>query len=151
MKVKAISLWQPWASLIAAGVKVHETRSWKTDYRGPILICAAKKYNDEIDDYIFSFSSYLKDYRPEDDPREQLPFGAVVCLADLVDCRATPGGLRQNREAMPASELDYEMGDWSPGRYAWRLENIRLPKEPMPITGRQGLWDVEINPEDFQP
>src|SRR5579859_5567435 len=40
--IKAISLWEPWASLVARGVKRHETRHWSTDYRGPIAICAAK-------------------------------------------------------------------------------------------------------------
>lgn len=41
--MKAITLWQPWASLIAIGAKKYETRSWKTNYRGPIAIHAAKK------------------------------------------------------------------------------------------------------------
>jgi hypothetical protein len=41
--IKAISLWQPWASLMAAGVKLHETRHWWTSYRGPLAIHAAKR------------------------------------------------------------------------------------------------------------
>lgn len=41
--MKAISLWQPWASLIAAGVKSIETRGWPTNYRGQIAIHAAKR------------------------------------------------------------------------------------------------------------
>lgn len=39
--MKAITIWQPWASLIACGVKQYETRSWPTKYRGPIAIHAA--------------------------------------------------------------------------------------------------------------
>ncbi len=42
-KIKAISLHQPWASLIAMGLKKFETRSWLTNYRGKLVICAAKK------------------------------------------------------------------------------------------------------------
>ena len=42
MKIKAISLWQPWANLIAVGAKKYETRSWKTNYRGALLICASR-------------------------------------------------------------------------------------------------------------
>ena len=42
--MRAISLWQPWATAIAVGVKQIETRHWKTDYRGPIAIHAAKRW-----------------------------------------------------------------------------------------------------------
>ncbi len=41
--MKAITIWQPWASLLACGAKQYETRSWATSYRGPIAIHAAKK------------------------------------------------------------------------------------------------------------
>lgn len=41
--MKAITLWQLWASLLACGAKKYETRSWATSYRGPIAIHAAKK------------------------------------------------------------------------------------------------------------
>ena len=41
--MKAITIWQPWASLLACGGKRFETRSWATSYRGPIAIHAAKK------------------------------------------------------------------------------------------------------------
>jgi len=40
--LKALTLWQPWASLLAGGGKMFETRSWKTNYRGPVVIHAAK-------------------------------------------------------------------------------------------------------------
>ena len=42
--MKAITIWQPWAEFIAAGVKHNETRSWATKYRGPIAIHAAVKH-----------------------------------------------------------------------------------------------------------
>ena len=42
--MKAISIHQPWASLIAFGEKRFETRSWKTDYRGPLLIHASRTF-----------------------------------------------------------------------------------------------------------
>jgi len=40
---RAISLKQPWANLICQGKKTIETRKWKTDYRGKIVICSSKK------------------------------------------------------------------------------------------------------------
>lgn len=62
--MKALSLHQPWAELIAQGKKTIETRKWTTPYRGPLLICASKR--PQIDD---------------------LPVGCTVCVATLVDCR----------------------------------------------------------------
>ena len=44
--MKALTLWQPWASLIAVGAKTIETRSWSTKYRGPLAIHAAKRRPD---------------------------------------------------------------------------------------------------------
>ena len=40
--MKAITIWQPWASLLVSGRKRYETRSWATSYRGPIAIHAAR-------------------------------------------------------------------------------------------------------------
>jgi hypothetical protein len=45
--VKALTLWQPWASLVALGVKSIETRSWSTSYRGPLAIHASKRPADQ--------------------------------------------------------------------------------------------------------
>lgn len=137
MKAKAISLWQPWASLIASGAKVHETRSWKTFYQGPLLICAAQRRPaGDLLPLIEKWKEYL--------PEGNLPLGEAVALVDLEGCYMTSGISHIH------TPTDEEMGDWSPGRYAWRLENVRLPIRPIPIKGHQGLWDVEINPEDFR-
>ena len=63
MKIKALSLKQPWASLIASGKKTLETRTWPTNYRGDLLICSSKK------------------------PKGQGPTGVALCLVEVVDCR----------------------------------------------------------------
>ena len=47
--MKALTIWQPWASLIAGGAKQYETRSWATQYRGPIAIHAAARYTRKWD------------------------------------------------------------------------------------------------------
>ena len=60
--MKALSVKQPWANLIAAGEKTIETRAWATDYRGPILIVSSRLPNIE-------------------------PAGFALAIADLVDCR----------------------------------------------------------------
>jgi hypothetical protein len=64
--MKALSLRQPWASMIASGAKTIETRVWSTRYRGPILICAASA---------------------DPDRNPSLPHGVAVCIADVVEVR----------------------------------------------------------------
>lgn len=66
MKIKAISLHQPWANLVASGEKTIETRTWKTSYRGPLLICSSKIPTCGL-------------------PSSQL--GVALCVVDLLDCR----------------------------------------------------------------
>lgn len=60
---KALSVKQPWANLIASGKKTIETRTWRTNYRGLILICSSKN------------------------PPTPEPAGCVVAMAELYDCR----------------------------------------------------------------
>merc|ERR1711879_464121 len=49
---RCLSMWQPWASLLVAGIKKVEGRSWYSDYRGPLWIAAAsrKPTEEEIKD-----------------------------------------------------------------------------------------------------
>lgn len=132
--MKAISLWQPWASLIAVGAKRFETRSWATNYRGPLLICAAKGGLSKR-----NFLDFLEDLKEEhkiEFRNQALPFGEAVCLVDLVDCIRTENLIEDYR-------VDLPFGDFSYGRFAWKLENVRAFKEPFPIRGAQGLFEVD--------
>ena len=128
--MKAITLHQPWASAIALGFKHYETRSWKTNYRGLIAIHAAKRPLDN--------PSFAKQFFDTDN----LPFGSVVAVADLVDCLPMTEDLI---DSMSVTERVF--GDWCSGRFAWQLENIRPLKEPVPYKGMQGLWTL---PDDIK-
>ena len=151
MMMKGLSLWQPWASLIATGAKRYETRSWPTNYRGPLLICAAKGGlpKRELADLLRQ-----KEFRMGLSPvkgqplslaaetwagvwAEDLPFGKAVAVVDLINCYPT--------ENVKIPPLDYERlyGDFTPGRYAWKLDNVRALREPIPVKGAQGLFDVD--------
>jgi hypothetical protein len=127
--MKAISLWQPWASLIALGFKKIETRSWAPKYRGPILICAAKKIigwpSMEIQG-VFDGTAF----QPSD-----LPLGKIVCKAKLVSCTRI---FIHNRPDYP----ERAFGDYSSGRFMWKFEDIEPIIPPIPIKGRQGLFNV---------
>jgi len=136
MIIKAISLWEPWATLMRIGAKTIETRSWSTNYRGPLLICASKKQDKGSLRLIYepAFKRALGLIGPPS--RGFFHFGKAVCIVDLVQCLRTEDvGL----VAMP--ERDF--GDYSFGRFAWITKNRRLI-EPFPVKGRQGLFNVEL-------
>lgn len=129
--MKAITLWQPWASLWVAGVKVHETRSWSTRYRGPLLVHAARR---PIDVSEWSGINLAVLIQVAGLTVDALPYGAIVGRVDLVDVLET-------RDVHP-SPADRCAGNWADGRYAWRAERP-VVLEPIPYRGRQGLFSVE--------
>lgn len=141
--MKAISLWQPWSGFIALGLKRIETRSWSTSYRGPLAIHAAKRWTRDQRHQAFDL---LPTVMPNPGVRgaEALRTiageenrGAVLALADLVDCR------EMDPEWIAAqSDVEIALGGWEPGRFGWVLENVRALVEPYSLTGRQGLWGL---------
>ena len=140
--MKAITLHQPWASLIAAGYKQVETRSWPTTYRGPIVIHAGRTSPAEgmtaVDDALRAVSGQLLGTRVIDDLwRTVYPLGCIVAVADIVDC------VRMTEETIAeAGPLERALGDWRVDRYAWELANVR-PIEPIVVRGAQGIWGLD--------
>lgn len=126
--MKALTLWQPWASAIGAGLKQYETRGWQTHYRGPLIIHAAKKSMGKNEKQLAQ--KYGLTF---------LPQGGVVAVCDLTDCFLITKHLINQ---LSPTELDF--GIWTPGRYAWRLENIRPITTGRPIRGFQGLWNCPL-------
>ena len=129
--MKAFTLTQPWASLIALLLKTFETRSWRTAYTGPLLIHASR----EVDKYFINSPIGQRYNMPglwtPDDP---IPTKAIVALCELKPCVPTqplPPGL---------SKEDYDLGDWSTGRWAWPLVNIIPLPEPIPCRGSLNVW-----------
>lgn len=118
--MKALSLWQPWASLIADKRKPWETRGWEISYRGPLAIHAAKKV---IREACIEFG-----YDPK-----TIPTGAVLCTATLADCVQFPSPM-----AVPDP-----YGDFTPGRYGFLLKDIEVLAKPIPAIGHQGLWNFD--------
>ncbi len=135
--LKAISLWQPYCSLIALGIKQYETRSWKTNYRGKLLICStAKLTKKQYQQYWKICSSVeLPDWN-----EINFPCGKAIAVCDLVDCiPITPSLITQQ------SETEIKSGDWEVGRYAWKLENIQPITEPFAVKGKQGLFNISVD------
>lgn len=167
--MKALTIWQPWASLIACGVKQYETRSWPTKYRGPIAIHAAIKKPLSVPlsgDCMGIITDEMMNARRL--PLwEQMPRGAVIATAELVnvwhiaynvktdveEARKYPIiGERMAEDKHETVGYDYfvpskreiALGDWMPGRYAWKLANVKPLPLPIPVKGKQGLWNFEL-------
>lgn len=130
-----LSLWQPWASLIAVGVKTIETRSWKAPNKfiGKRIAIHAAKNTKGMTDARLNPKLHLACHRALMDYEVgRLPFGAVLCTAILTECRRTQ-----------YCEPDI-YGDFTLDRWGWILEDIRKLDEPLPARGAQGIFKVEF-------
>ncbi|MFN6569904.1 hypothetical protein [Dendronalium sp. ChiSLP03b] len=115
-----------------------------------MLICAAKKTSiHQKLTHNYFLSKYQKILANTDNyiEWEDLPFGHAVALADFTACISmTEAFIKQQ------SQTELETGDWQVGRFAWRLDNIRRIVQPIPITGKQGLFNAQIVlPERLEP
>lgn len=144
--MKTLTLTQPWATLVAIGAKRIETRSWYTNYRGPLAIHAAKRLPKLGWQLLFQepFHRPLSDFTPPPGwgDLNPVPTGCIIAVVDLVDCLETGEGF----VAPPEPELSF--GDFSPGRFAWILENVCRLKKPLACRGMLALWEgPDITPE----
>ena len=152
-KIKCISLWQPWASLMGR-YKTIETRHWYTNYRGLLAIHAAKRSNffeesevlgDIVTHVHATYGAWPNGWNHWLSFVEQhacgLPRGAIVAVAELVACRPT------NDAALSAlSSIEYACGNYGPGRFGWQFDKIVPLPATIPLRGQQGLFDL---PDDI--
>lgn len=143
--MKAISIWQPWASLCVTPdpkcpgrpLKQFETRSWAAPSSlvgKRILIHAAKKWNREMEGY----RNWFHNAYPEVDENVDWDpvLGAIVGSVVLVQIYRAEQVRRQ------ISHREDDFGDYSEGRSAWRLTGPVQFEEPIPWRGSQGFFDV---------
>lgn len=128
----ALSLTQPWASLVVSGRKRWETRGWRTHHRGRVIIHASKLMPPWARGAALGFDL---------DPAA-LPKGVLLGAVTIV--RMVP--TEEARLMLPDEEL--AMGDYSDGRWAWELADpVALP-EPIPGRGALSLWPVPVETLD---
>lgn len=141
--MKAITIWQPWATLLVSGKKKYETRSWATSYRGPIAIHAAKRpVRRTIDALVADRGAgwltldYFDSLFMRPGELNQLPTGAIVGTAILTRCNLVT-------EAFLAklTPMELALGDFTLGRYAWEFQMMVPVDPPVPARGMQGLWE----------
>jgi len=139
MKVKVFNLEQPYAWLVGR-YKFWETRGSNISYRGKIAIYAIKKINADV-------YAELADLLP---PKEELATGAIVAIADLVDCKLITEELRNQRFADELRCGIWEKEEGKKSRYACKLENITILDEPIPVKGvMPGQWNLDLADEIF--
>jgi len=152
--MKARSLWQPWATLWAAGLKQNETRSKLTHHRGVLLIHAAKLKTPELRELCqqepFREALEVLGYASYDD----LPFGCLVGQAEIVDCGQVES-IKNNQVLVNTpkhyrtihSAHEQAFGDYSVGRWIYFAQNHMRYIRPAPLCGQQGMW--EVSTEEF--
>ena len=159
--MKALTIYQPFASLLAVGEKRFETRGWATKHRGPIAIHAGRRmFELELDEDLRA--EVFKPLLSASGEHIYAPTGAVIATAELVGIWAIQQGedgkikayrvpdedgattaWERFREALEPTPKEIALGDWRPGRYAWELANVRPLPHPEFIKGKQGLWTWE--------
>ena len=129
----ALSLLQPWASLVVMGAKTIETRSWSTKHRGTLLIHASQGKAGEIFAADPLFKKFISDFKT-------LPFGAIIGSVTLQKILRTED-FDLTDAAMNAVTLEEKaFGDYTSGRYGWLLVDPVKFVNPVPARGMPGLW-----------
>ncbi|HEY7062646.1 MAG TPA: ASCH domain-containing protein [Chloroflexota bacterium] len=140
--MKAITLHQPYATLIAIGAKRIETRSWRTHNRGPLAIHAARAWTADARALCAHqpFRSALQ--QGGYTGAEALPLGAVVAVCHLSDClRIEARSGLWPAELPPEDSSERKFGNYAPGRYMWLLQDIVQLPIPRAARGKQGFWE----------
>lgn len=134
--MKAVSLTQPWATLVATGAKKLETRSWRTYHRGPLVIHAARRFHNAARAVCYTepFAETLQ--RAGFYEAFELPTGAIVGIVTLIGCISTGQAL----EGIDPAE--HAFGDYRTGRFAWQLTQAVQLAQPIACKGALGLWTV---------
>lgn len=146
--ISALSMTDPFGTLVALGAKTIETRSWTTPYRGPLAIHVAKTLPPEAAAccelphvrQALEAGGYSRRPEVRDNPW-CLPLGQVIAIAWLDEVeRITP--------AFQVEETERRFGLFTPGRYAWRFTQVYRLSVPLPARGALGVWEWQP-PERF--
>lgn len=125
--MKVITIKQPFASLIIAGLKEYEFRTWKTNYRGPILIHAGKGIDKNA---MKKYEQFHLEY----------PTGYILGIADLTDCIKIDEEAKTMLKKKKSIVYENQINNKENNYYGFKLENSQTI-EPIYINGQLGLWN----------
>lgn len=129
--MKALTIKEPWASLIIEGYKKYEFRSWKTKYRGKILVHAGLSVEKDM---LKRFKDYKIDVKP----------GYIIGEVTITDCILVDE--KFNKELRSIDSIVYGRSNHVEN-YAWKIENVIKYDNPIPCKGKLGIWNYEENVE----
>ena len=124
--MRVITLKQPWATLVAEGLKKYEFRSWKYNYRGEILIHAGKGIDKET---MKKFEHLNLNY----------PSSKIIAKVKILDCIELNDEI--NKQIIEENELIYGHKYDRTG-YAWKLDLIEKINDETILSGKQGIWNI---------
>jgi activating signal cointegrator 1 len=128
--MKALTVQQPWAHLIAQGLKRIETRSWPTDHRGSLLIHAGSTIHRHASDLLRIDWHHLALQQ----------FLAVVQVIDVVPIRSVTSNQAILENELRVDGFEFKCGVYKPQHYAWLLAAVVPVESPLMVVGRQRLW-----------
>ena len=124
--MKVLTLKQPWATLVAEGIKKYEFRSWKTKYRGKLLIHAGAGVD-------------KKELKRFEKLKLDQPSKRSIAEVELEDCLKIDEEL--NNKIIAENNIAY--GSKKREGYAWKLTNIKKIESKEIINGKLGLWNID--------
>jgi hypothetical protein len=151
--VKIITLWQPWATLIALGLKKDETRGFSIKYRGPMAIHAAKRKMTKAEwilwlDILECAGENIEGFNNRKDIPlfEDIPYGAIVATTEIASCKKMTEQYTVDSDPQfiyigSRSIIERKAGDWRKDRFAWGTKNSRAVV-PFPFVGSQGIRNL---------
>jgi hypothetical protein len=153
--MKAISLLQPWATLVMLGYKCQETRSWDTKHDGPLAIHASLGKPAAVRRLCQENAHIRQILAYHGLTFDTLPRGAVLGTCTLLTTLpiAGPDTYLKNEEPQlfchpeQLSPVERAAGDYTPGRFAWLLRQVQ-PCSPQPCKGSLSLWRVPTDIAD---
>ncbi len=129
----ALSLTQPWATLVALEAKKRETRSWYTGFRGWLAIHASKGFPKECQALCYEQPFARALTRAGYDTPADLPVGEVLAIVYVNECQATVAWT-------PATDSDeYAFGNYAPGRFSFGFDRVKRIR-PFAARGMLGIW-----------
>jgi len=138
--IKAISLKQPWATLVITGAKKYETRSWKTGHRGALAIHASRSFSAQLARLCqhepFRSALLAAGYKKA----SELPRGVLLGTVELLEVCSTDD---IDPRTLSATELAF--GDFRPRRFAFKLGDPARWKKPLAMQGQLNIFDVDLS------
>ena len=125
--MKVLTLKQPWATLVAEGIKKYEFRTWKTNYRGRVLIHAGAGID-------------KKELARFKDLNLEYPSKKIIAEVEIKDCLEVDDKL--NHEIIQENDIAY--GPKKRTGYAWELGNVKKIDVDKEINGKLGLWNIDL-------